>query len=141
LSKTWIVQVPALLTRSSVYAAGRSPGHPQPNTPSARRSRWRRRLRRTSPAEPPASGGKSDGSGNADPFDFGVGARLPECVAGFRQSDKPERRCNCLVQGVCFDDKAQACACICPRTGKQNACVSEQECEERSRTKVRCYSL
>jgi hypothetical protein len=93
------------------------------------------------PAEPPAPGGKSDGSGDGDPFDFGAGAPLPECVAGFRQSDKPDKPCNCLVQGVCFDDKAQACACICPRTGKQNVCVSDQECEEGSRTKVRCYSL
>ena len=93
------------------------------------------------PAEQPAPGGKSDASADGEAFNFGEGAPLPACVAGFRQSDKPDKPCNCLVQGVCFDDKAQACACICPRTGKQNVCVSEQECEEGSRTKVRCYSL
>jgi len=93
------------------------------------------------PGERPAPGGKSDGSPGREPFSFGEGAPLPECVAGFRQRDKPDKPCNCLVEGVCFDDKAQACACICPRTGKQNACVSEHECEENSRTKVSCYSL
>ncbi len=93
------------------------------------------------PPEPAAPGGTSHPSSDGVPFSFGEGARLPECVAGFRQRDKPDKPCNCLVQGVCFDDKAQACACICPRTGEQNLCVSDQECEEGSRTKVRCYSI
>jgi hypothetical protein len=69
------------------------------------------------------------------------GNPLGPCVSGFIERDDPERDCNCLVEGVCFDTKYDACACICPRDSQANTCVSTQDCEVDSRTKVSCYAL
>jgi hypothetical protein len=69
------------------------------------------------------------------------GVPLGECVSGFVEAEEPERPCNCLVEGVCFDTKRDACACICPRTGVANTCVSRQDCEHDSHTRVSCYAL
>jgi hypothetical protein len=87
------------------------------------------------PSEPPSS------TPNHPGIRFDQGDPLGACVAGFLASEEPDRPCNCLVEGVCFDSKPEACACICPRDSRANTCVSRQECERDSQTKVSCYAI
>jgi len=89
------------------------------------------------PRPAPGSGDKPNPVGDL----LGQGDPLGACVAGFIEASEPDRPCNCFVDGACFDTKYDACACICPRTGSANTCVSRQDCEPDSRTKVSCYAL
>jgi hypothetical protein len=90
--------------------------------------------RATSDSSPPKS---NRGSG----VRLDEGARLGPCEEGFVEREHPDRDCNCISDGVCFDTKAEACACICPRDSSHNTCVSQWDCEKDSRTKVSCYAL
>lgn len=98
---------------------------------------------RETEGDPPTAGPTPPESGR----DRGPGVRFDQgdplgaCQAGFVEAEQPDEPCNCLVRGVCFDTKSQACACICPRDSSHNACVSEWDCTENSRTKVSCYAL
>jgi hypothetical protein len=109
-----------------------------------------------SQAPPEAGDGSSDGSkpgGGAEPGNgptsggsnpgirFDDGDPLGACQEGFFEIEQPSRDCNCLVEGVCFDTKAQACACICPRNSSHNTCVSTRDCEKDSRTAVSCFAF
>jgi hypothetical protein len=91
------------------------------------------------PTSPPGPGGKPRSPPGAGWLDDGT--PLGDCVSGFVEAEDPERPCNCLVEGVCFDTKRDACACICPRTSTANTCVSKQDCERDSHTRVSCYAL
>lgn len=39
---------------------------------------------------------------------------MEECDLGFDESET-DRSCNWLANGLCYDDKDEACDCICPR--------------------------
>jgi hypothetical protein len=89
------------------------------------------------PSPPPGPGNKPA----LPPSWLADGVPLGECISGFVEAEEPDRPCNCLVEGVCFDTKRDACACICPRTSVANTCVSRQDCEPDSHTRVSCYEL
>ena len=91
-----------------------------------------------SPSEPePSKAPGAPGPG----VRFDQGDPLGACQAGFLELEHPDEPCNCLVEGVCFDTKAQACACICPRNSSHNTCISAWDCTEDSRTKVSCHAI
>lgn len=89
------------------------------------------------------STGAAGGSNRRKPLPLDEGDPLGHCPGGFDAAENPDEPCNCLVEGVCFDSKYDACACICPRDSRANTCVSagSPECEPGSRTKVSCYAL
>ena len=89
------------------------------------------------PTSPPGRGGNP----MLPPDWLDDGVPLGDCVSGFVEAEDPGRPCNCLVEGVCFDTKRDACACICPRSSAANTCVSKQDCEPDSHTRVSCYAL
>jgi hypothetical protein len=101
-----------------------------------------------------ACGGKatddSDDEGNAptaqrDPAPAGEGdssasnggTPLPECRLGFDSDEEPDRPCNWLANGRCYEDKLAACACVCSR--KKNTTCSSGFDEPNGRVKVSCF--
>ncbi len=60
--------------------------------------------------DPPPQGAPT---GSAAPF--GDPTDLPECEGGFAAGSARGRSCDWMANSLCFDDKLQACACICPR--------------------------
>jgi hypothetical protein len=101
--------------------------------------------------EAPAGGGGSPGSGSgsgADPGS-GSGARsgsggagngqtpLGACSPGFSYAENPDLPCNWLADGRCYEEKLDACACICPRRAG-TTCISGFYGGEGSATEVSC---
>ncbi|MET0790561.1 MAG: hypothetical protein ABW061_03495 [Polyangiaceae bacterium] len=63
---------------------------------------------------------------------------LGDCTPGFSRQVNPNRPCNWLTKdGVCFDDKQGACACICPTSG-ESVCFSASGDGNGSATLVHC---
>lgn len=48
---------------------------------------------------------------------------LSGCHRGFEPSDQTSRPCDFLADGLCYESKLDACACICPNRSNTN-CVS-----------------
>jgi len=61
----------------------------------------------------------NSGAGSA----FGS-APLGDCHLGFMETASPSRPCNFLYDLRCYDDKASACACACPRDQAASTCTS-----------------
>jgi hypothetical protein len=57
-------------------------------------------------------GGGVGGSGNGGSGSGSV--QLPPCQPGFDPEKEPDRLCNWLAGGRCYDTLDGACACICP---------------------------
>ncbi|HKO49533.1 MAG TPA: hypothetical protein VJV79_17510 [Polyangiaceae bacterium] len=72
----------------------------------------------------PVGGGAGGGStGKSNPNDPFPSEKLGTCKPGFERDQYPTRPCRWITEaGVCFDDTASACACICPRDRK-SLCV------------------
>jgi hypothetical protein len=49
---------------------------------------------------------------------------LGDCHLGFVETASPSRACNFLYDLRCYDDKASACACACPRDQSASTCTS-----------------
>jgi hypothetical protein len=54
-------------------------------------------------------GSESDLAGNGSDS-----VQLPPCQLGFDPEKEPDRPCNWLAGGRCYDTTDEACACICP---------------------------
>ena len=63
-------------------------------------------------------GGESNGGGGG----FSSTA-LPGCSPGFKPEDQPSRSCDFLADGLCYESKVAACACVCPNRSNTN-CTS-----------------
>lgn len=66
---------------------------------------------------------------------------LEECELGFElgeegQADEP-RPCNWIAEGRCYETKARACSCVCPRDAP-SICLSDFYGGEGSQTEVIC---
>lgn len=63
---------------------------------------------------------------------------LGDCTPGFSREANPNRLCNWLVKGgFCFDEKEDACSCICPTSG-DSVCFSGFDNGPGSATLVQC---
>ena len=49
--------------------------------------------------------------------------QLPACRRGFKPDDQASRPCDFLADGLCYESKLDACACICPNRPGTN-CMS-----------------
>lgn len=87
------------------------------------------------PAEPGnASGGAPSQSGsNAQP----AGTELPPCHLGFDPNFEPTRSCDWLGDELCYSEKLEACACVCPRK-RDSLCSSGFPMGPNGKTKVTC---
>lgn len=89
---------------------------------------------------PREEGEEVEGSGAArgDGSDVGDAGDLPleECELGLFPGESTDF-CNWLAEERCYETKAKACDCICPRDGA-SVCSSDFYGGEDSRTKVRC---
>jgi len=62
-----------------------------------------------------------------DPSDSDVGPGtdvLGKCEAGFDRYEEPDRDCNWVVNGLCYEEKLDACACACPGGTAVTTCSS-----------------
>lgn len=95
----------------------------------------------TSPSDPPTSspeeGEDEPGHDPHEPSDGGV--LLPGCEKGFDASAEPERPCNWLAKGLCYEDKLAACACVCPRDSSATSNCSSGFPVEDGQVAVYCY--
>jgi hypothetical protein len=67
-----------------------------------------------------------DGGGpGAEPGGGGgfSGTSLPGCRRGFKPDDQPSSTCDFLADGLCYESKVAACACVCPNRPNTN-CTS-----------------
>jgi hypothetical protein len=88
--------------------------------------------------EPTPSAPDEDAGGAAEPPPSG-GVALPGCEKGFDEWKEPSRPCNWLAKGYCYEDKLEACACVCPRdTSVASHCASGFPVED-GRVEVYCY--
>ncbi len=62
---------------------------------------------------------------------------LGECTPGFKQSAEPGRACAWLAKGLCYDEKLEACACICPMG--MSTCSSGFDNGPDGQVRVSCY--
>ena len=63
---------------------------------------------------------------------------LAACKPGFSRAENPNRQCNWLTEdGSCFNEKEDACACICPTSG-DSICFSGFDDGPGSATLVQC---
>lgn len=98
----------------------------------------------------PASGGGGPGSGSGSGSDSGAGGRsngssggaagrtpLGTCSLGFSYDENPSVPCNWLAEGRCYEEKLDACACICPRRAG-TTCISGFYGGDGSATEVSC---
>ncbi len=65
-------------------------------------------------------GGGSSGSGQSAAGGAGAGTSFPskplgECKPGFSRYQNPTLPCPWLGDGLCYEDKDAACACVCPK--------------------------
>jgi hypothetical protein len=86
--------------------------------------------------------GKSDGSGGSASRDGTAPGGddtvdLPPCVKGW-EPETGTVRCPWLgSDGLCYEEKLSACACICPRN-RESSCWSGESYNDFSRTRVDC---
>jgi hypothetical protein len=62
---------------------------------------------------------------------------LPPCRLGFDPNLEPTRPCDWLANDLCYAQKLEACACICPRNRTDSLCSSGFYFPD-GRTPVRC---
>jgi hypothetical protein len=88
--------------------------------------------------EPPTSTPDEDAGGGKDPPPSG-GVALPGCEEGFDKKKEPYRSCNWVAKGYCYEDKLEACACVCPQnTSVVSNCASGFPVED-GEVEVYCY--
>jgi hypothetical protein len=63
---------------------------------------------------------------------------LGECDLGFDPGNQPERPCDWIAEGLCYDSKIAACACVCPRD-RHSYCVSDFFVSPGLQTPVSCF--
>jgi hypothetical protein len=90
----------------------------------------------SSPKGPPAPTPAEEGSEEPEKEPEGSTV-LPGCEEGFDPKKEPYRTCNWLAEGRCYDEKLEACACVCPRD-KASHCASGFPLEN-GRVEVYCY--
>ena len=87
--------------------------------------------------EAPAAPDGSDPG--AEPGTPDEGVALPGCEKGFDRYKEPSRSCNWVAKGSCYEDKLEACACVCPRdTSAASHCSSGFPVEDGA-VDVYCY--
>jgi hypothetical protein len=91
-------------------------------------------------SDPPAAPDEGEGEPGDEPDEpADGGVSLPGCEKGFDASAEPDRPCNWLAKGSCYEDKLAACACVCPRdTSATSHCASGFPVED-GRVEVYCY--
>jgi hypothetical protein len=65
----------------------------------------------------PGLDGSGVGGQGAGPGGGGTGlssTALPACRRGFKPDGQTFRPCDFLADGLCYESKVDACACICP---------------------------
>jgi hypothetical protein len=86
--------------------------------------------------KPSGSGGSTSPEGTAPGGSSTVD--LPPCVKGW-EPDTGSLTCPYLgSDGLCYDEKLSACACVCPRN-RESSCWSGTSYNEYSRTRVDCF--
>ena len=80
-----------------------------------------------------ADAGAGDGGQQVD-----GGVALPGCQLGFDPEDADGRPCNWVAQGRCYEEKLEACACICPRDTAVTSNCSSGFPEENGHVPVYC---
>jgi hypothetical protein len=50
---------------------------------------------------------------------------LKACKPGFDPASFPERDCAFVGAGLCYAEKLDACACVCPRASQSSVCSSD----------------
>lgn len=86
------------------------------------------------------SGNAAGQAGKSDP---GTSTAFPsttlgECKPGFDRLANPGRPCRWITEfGMCFDDSAAACNCVCP-TDRNSVCAHGFDDGPNSATLVRC---
>jgi hypothetical protein len=60
----------------------------------------------------------------APPDDPSPSTPLGACMAGFDRYEEPDRDCNWYADHLCYEDKLDACSCICPSGTKVTTCSS-----------------
>lgn len=74
------------------------------------------------PGEPaPADGANPDGT---DDGGWDASTPLDMCMTGFDRDEEPERSCNWVAEGRCYEEKLDACACTCPGGTAVSTCSS-----------------
>lgn len=84
--------------------------------------------------------GDADGptGGSDDPADSPSDKTpLGRCSEGFLRSEHPGRACNWLAEDRCYEEKLDACACICPQD-RDSTCLSGFYGGDGSATRVSC---
>jgi hypothetical protein len=76
------------------------------------------------------AGGGGNGSGSV---------RLPPCQLGFDPEKEPDRLCNWLAGGRCYDTFDGACACICPLDHPATCMGSGLNARPGGRVPVSCF--
>jgi hypothetical protein len=77
--------------------------------------------------------GSGDPGGDAPQGDIALGP----CTKGFERFANLDKKCNWLGEGLCYDTKEAACACICPPV-TNSVCISGFYDGEGSATPVYC---
>jgi len=86
----------------------------------------------------PTAGVDRESSGEPGPDQSANGSiLLPECERGFSPMAEPDRDCNFIVSGRCYDTKVDACGCACPRVNG-TTCVSGFP-QENGQVLVECF--
>ena len=80
------------------------------------------------------TGGSGSGSGKTP----NGGLTLGNCTPGFDLDNEPWRECAWMADGLCYDTKPAACACICPRNRNDSVCSSGFEGGPDGRVEVHC---
>lgn len=70
-----------------------------------------------------SGGGSKVPSGGRPNDDPNGGTPLQPCEPGFTRFDGSGRSCNWLAEGLCYEAKEAACACVCPRD-RDSLCLS-----------------
>lgn len=73
-----------------------------------------------------------DGRSDAEPspgdaegtLPWGPNTPLGPCKPGFDPQMSPQRDCAFVADGICYETKLAACACVCPRNKKNTTCSS-----------------
>lgn len=75
----------------------------------------------------PGTGGAASSAGGASAGGSGGGwssEPLDECNPGFSHYQNPTSPCPWLADGLCYAEKKDACACVCPKHA-DSVCVSD----------------
>lgn len=84
-----------------------------------------------------ASGGSPSAAGGAGSKPGFPKSPLGECEPGFSHAQNPTLPCPWLGNGLCYEKKDQACACVCPAE-HDSWCVSDFPDPEGAPTHVFC---